>query len=41
MDADDGNETGALENAVRIEVPAADEEFIGVRIAPDVQEAGG
>ncbi|WP_269770822.1 hypothetical protein [Streptomyces fildesensis] len=41
MDADDGDEPGPLQNAVRLRVAAAGADFLGVRIAADVQEAVG
>ncbi|WP_206300959.1 hypothetical protein [Streptomyces populi] len=41
VDADDGDETRALENAVRLGVTATGEELAGVRVAADVQEAVG
>lgn len=41
VDADDGDEPGPLQNAVRLRVAAAGADFLGVRIAADVQEAVG
>lgn len=41
VEADDGYETRALEDAVCLGVPAACEEFVGVRVAADVQESVG
>ncbi|MDF9811824.1 hypothetical protein [Streptomyces sp. SPB162] len=40
VDADDGDEARALEDAVRLGVAAAGEEFVGVRVVADVQEGG-
>ncbi|MFF7476783.1 hypothetical protein [Streptomyces sp. NPDC008092] len=41
VEADDGDEARALEDAVCLGVAAAGEEFVGVRVAADVQEAVG
>ncbi|MFG3151412.1 hypothetical protein ACGF7W_05120 [Streptomyces sp. NPDC048219] len=36
VEADDGDEAGALQDAVCLQVAAAGEEFAGVRVTPDV-----
>ncbi|GAA2442469.1 hypothetical protein GCM10010433_49520 [Streptomyces pulveraceus] len=41
VDPDDGDEPGALQKAVRLGVPAAGEELVGVQVAADVQKAVG
>ncbi|WP_416530393.1 hypothetical protein [Streptomyces coelicoflavus] len=41
VETEDGDEARALQDAVCLKVASAGEEFAGVRVAPDVQEAVG